>query len=116
MTIIATYPKPALLTIPSFVAYQRLQVWKAIKQSAQCKRPQSDISAALIFMASGKKITREFISILTPPRLYLSSHCNQVKAKFEKQKEIRDIKIEGKKLSDMSDKISSYAIRVYVKL
>lgn len=38
-TIIATHPKAASLTIPSFVAYQRLQIWKAIKQSAPCKRP-----------------------------------------------------------------------------
>lgn len=72
-TITATYPKPASLTIPSFVAYQRLQVRKAIKQSAPCKRPQNNISVPLIFTASGKKITKEFISNLTPKASLIES-------------------------------------------
>jgi hypothetical protein len=47
-------------------------------------------------------------------RIYVHPHpqgstyrvtVTKLRQKFEKQKEIRDIKIEGKKLSDMSDKI-----------
>jgi hypothetical protein len=44
-----------------------------IKQSAPCKRPQSNISVPRIFTASGKKITKEFISILTPKASLIES-------------------------------------------
>jgi hypothetical protein len=72
------------------------------------KRSQSDSSVTLIFTASGSKITCKFISILTPQAITYPVTPNQLKAKFKKQKGIRDIKIEDKELSAMSDKISSY--------